>query len=249
MTNGAADDYDRMGEAYAVHAEASPYNALYDRPAILALAGDVRGQRVLDAGCAAGALSAELVERGADVLGVDVSQAMVRLAERRLAGRARFRVADIARPLDFLATGSIDLVAASLVMHYLRDWLPTLGEFRRVLSPGGRVVFSTHHPAEDWRWFQRPDYFATEEIVDRFPLGDRTAEVRFYRRPLSAIFAAIRKSGFQVDELDEPMPLPDCAEKHPDSYASLTTTPRFLYFRLRPEDVLSAAGGAPVVCP
>jgi len=97
------------------------------------------------------------------------------------------------------------------------------------------VVFSTHHPAEDWRWFQRPDYFATEEIVDRFPLGDGTAEVRFYRRPLSAIFAAIRESGFQVDELAEPMPLQECAERHPDSYALLTTTPRFLYFRLRPE--------------
>lgn len=93
----------------------------------------------------------------------------------------------------------------------------------------------THHPAEDWRWFQRPDYFATEEIVDRFPLGDGTAEVRFYRRPLSAMFAAIRESGFQVDELAEPMPLQECAERHPDSYALLTTTPRFLYFRLRPE--------------
>jgi SAM-dependent methyltransferase len=224
-----------MGEAYAAHAEASPYNALYDRPAILALAGDVHGQRVLDVGCAAGALSAALAERGADVLGIDVSPTMVRLAERRVAGRARFRVADIAQPLDFLATGSIDLVCASLVMHYLRDWALPLGEFRRVLSPRGRVVFSTHHPAEDWRWFQRPDYFATEEIVDRFPLGDGTAVVRFYRRPLSAIFAAIRKGGFQVDELAEPMPLLECAVSHADSYASLTTTPRFLYFRLRPE--------------
>ena len=234
MTTGSGDDYDRMGEAYAAHAEASPYNALYDRPAILSLAGDVRGQRVLDVGCAAGALSAELAERGADVLGVDVSQTMVRLAERRMAGRARFHVADITQPLDFLASGSINLVAASLVMHYLLDWVPTLREFRRVLSPGGRVVFSTHHPAEDWRWFQRPDYFAIEEIVDRFPLGDHTAEVRFYRRPLSAIFSTIRRSGFQVDELVEPMPLRECAERYPDAYASLTKTPHFLYFRLRP---------------
>lgn len=235
MTTGSGEDYDRMGEAYAEHAEASPYNALYDRPAILALGGDVRGQRVLDVGCAAGALSAALVQRGADVLGIDASRTMIQLAERRLGGRARFRVADIARPLDFLPTGSIDLVAASLVMHYLRDWDPTLGEFRRVLAPGGRVVFSTHHPAEDWRWFERPDYFATEEIVDRFPLGDSSTEVRFYRRPLSAMFAAVRRTGFQVDELVEPMPLPECAERHPNAHASLTTTPRFLYFRLRPE--------------
>src|SRR5262249_47759388 len=106
---------------------------------------------------------------------------------------------------------------------------------RRVLSPGGRVVLSTHHPGEDWRWFGRPDYFATELVADRFPIGGGAEqEVRFYRRPLSAVFAAIRDGGLQVDELAETMPVPECAERFPDAYASLTTSPRFLYLRLRP---------------
>jgi len=240
---GSGDDYDRMGERYAAHAEANPYNALYDRPAILALAGDVAGQRVLDVGCAAGALAAAFVGRGAEVLGIDASRTMIELAERRLAGRARFRVADVSRPLDFAASGSIDLVAASLVMHYLVDWVPTLREFRRVLAPGGRVVLSTHHPGEDWHWFERPNYFAIEQVVDRFPIGDETTEVRFYRRPLSAVFAAIREGGFQVDELAEPVPLPECAERFPEVYASLTTTPRFLYLRLLPRPPAATPGG------
>jgi len=230
----AGSDYDQMGEAYAAHTERSPWNALYDRPAILALAGDVRGQRVLDVGCAAGALSAALVERGARLVGIDASRAMISLAERRLGNRASFKVADIRAPLGFIATASMDLVVASLVMHYLEDWVPALLEFRRVLAVGGRVVFSTHHPAEDWRWFERPTYFATEELVDHWQVGGRTAEVRFYRRPLSAIFSAIRDAGFYVDELVEPMPLPECEERFPEDYVSLTTRPRFLYFRLLP---------------
>lgn len=235
MKMGAAgSDYDRMGEAYAAHTEHSPWNALYDRPAILALAGDVGGQRVLDVGCAAGALSAALVDCGASLVGIDASPAMISLAERRLGNRARFRVADIREPLNFIATGSIDLVVASLVMHYLDHWVPALREFCRVLAPVGRVVFSTHHPAEDWRWFERPTYFATEQLVDHWQVGGRTAEVRFYRRPLSAIFAAIRDGGFYVDELVEPMPLPECEERFPEDYVSLTTRPRFLYFRLLP---------------
>ncbi len=81
--DSAGDDYDRMGEAYLDHSEHSPTNALYDRPAILELAGDVRGKQVLDVGCAAGALSAALVEKGAVLLGVDASQAMISLAHRR----------------------------------------------------------------------------------------------------------------------------------------------------------------------
>jgi ubiquinone/menaquinone biosynthesis C-methylase UbiE len=53
--------------------------------------------------------------------------------------------------LSFAQDGSFDLIVASLVMHYVRDWHAVLGEFRRVLKPDGAVVFSTHHPAMDWQ--------------------------------------------------------------------------------------------------
>jgi 2-polyprenyl-3-methyl-5-hydroxy-6-metoxy-1,4-benzoquinol methylase len=112
------DDFDAMGEAYAASAESSPYNALYDRPALLELAGDVRGLHVLDAGCAAGALSAVLAARGATVVGVDASGTMIELAQKRNLERASFVVADIAEPMPFLADDSFNLVAASLVLHY-----------------------------------------------------------------------------------------------------------------------------------
>ncbi|WP_086852949.1 GrpB family protein, partial [Amycolatopsis kentuckyensis] len=129
-----AEQYDDHSEAYAEHAEKSVTNALYDRPAILDLAGDVEGKRVLDVGCAAGHLSALLAGRGADVLGVDSSAGMIAVARRKFGAVARFEVADIARPLD-LPDASIDVITASLVLHYLADWGPALAEFRRVLEP------------------------------------------------------------------------------------------------------------------
>jgi hypothetical protein len=43
------NDYDIIAEAYAAENETSLANAYYDRPAILALAGDVAGRRILDA--------------------------------------------------------------------------------------------------------------------------------------------------------------------------------------------------------
>src|SRR3984885_4288560 len=45
------NDYDILAEAYTAENEASLINAYYARPAILALAGDVAGRRILDAGC------------------------------------------------------------------------------------------------------------------------------------------------------------------------------------------------------
>jgi len=59
-----ANDYDSFAEAYSAENEASLISAYYARPAILALAGDVAGRRILDVGCGAGPLLAELRDRG-----------------------------------------------------------------------------------------------------------------------------------------------------------------------------------------
>jgi hypothetical protein len=48
-------------------------NAYYERPAMLALAGDVAGRRILDAGCGSGPLLAALRDGGASVTGFDKS--------------------------------------------------------------------------------------------------------------------------------------------------------------------------------
>lgn len=225
----AGSQYDDFSEVYAEHAAKNPYNALYDRPAILDLAGEVTGDRVLDVGCAAGHLSVALAERGAEVVGVDLSQGMVDVARRLSGGKAKFERADVAEPLAF-ETDAFDLITASLVLHYIEDWAPTLAEFRRVLRPGGRLIFSVHHP-EDWHWFGLTNYFPTERVVDEWDMGGRTQEVAFYRRPLSRTFSALRQAGFDVDEIAEPQPLPACEAAFPDAFKSMSTKPRFLFFR------------------
>ncbi len=51
------NDYDGIAEAYSAENEANLVNAYYERPAMLGLAGDVAGLRILDAGCGAGPCS------------------------------------------------------------------------------------------------------------------------------------------------------------------------------------------------
>jgi SAM-dependent methyltransferase len=97
------NDYDSFAEGYAVSNEDSLVNAYYERPAMLALAGDVIGRRVLDAGCGSGALLKALRDRGAVVTGMDKSAGMLELARRRLGGDgpADLQVAELGRPLPF----------------------------------------------------------------------------------------------------------------------------------------------------
>ncbi|MCP3804792.1 class I SAM-dependent methyltransferase [Allokutzneria sp. A3M-2-11 16] len=86
---------------------------------------------MLELGCAGGVLTGQLLARGADVLAVDREPRLVAIARERLGERARVEVADLERPLDLVPTGSVDLVVASLILHYIEDWTPLFAELRR----------------------------------------------------------------------------------------------------------------------
>ena len=224
----APNDYDTFARAYAAHNEGNAFNAGYERPAVLAMVGDVGGKHVLDAGCGAGAHAAELVAQGARVTGLDSSAGLLELAAGRLGPAVPLHRADLAEPLPF-TDGAFDVVLASLVLHYLQDWVPTLAEFRRVLVPGGRLVFSTHHPTMDHTLSGRDDYFATYEIVEDWAVGGQSMRVRFWHRPLRAMVAAIAEAGLTLTTLDEPAPDPQVEHSDPRAWHLLTTAPRFLF--------------------
>jgi 2-polyprenyl-3-methyl-5-hydroxy-6-metoxy-1,4-benzoquinol methylase len=229
----SAAEYDAMAEAYAVDNLDSPFNAYYERPATKTLLGEVSAKRVLEVGCGAGPLTEWLADQGATVTAIDVRTEMVRLARARMKDRARILVADLALPLIFAEDATCDLVVASLVLHYLRDWVPILIEFRRVLAPDGAVVFSTHHPTMDARLHSPDDYFAVRQVTEVWQKGSGEFEVAFWRRPLTEIAKAILHTGFVIERLEEPMPLPELRERDPDAYTRLRTQPAFLFFRLR----------------
>ena len=214
--------------------ETAPYNALYERPAVINLLGDVASKRVLEVGCGSGVLAQHLVEHGAEVVGFDASAGMVEIAAGRRLPNAEFRVADLAEPLTFVADASFDLAVGSLVMHYLHDWVAPLRELRRALRSDGALILSTHHPAQDVALSTDGNYFATEYLQDRWSLGTTTFDVQFWRRPLTAMFSAFAAAGLVVDVLQEPMPIEACRELHPDAWAGLTTKPAFVFFRLKP---------------
>jgi SAM-dependent methyltransferase len=228
----ALADYDQMADLYADDAASDPTKVSYDRPTILAMAGDVRGKRVLDAGCASGGLSELFVERGASVVGVDLNPRLIERARERLGSNVELRVADIAAPMPFLESGSFDVVAASLVLHYLADWGLTLREFARVLRPDGALVISTHHPTKDITLATPPaPYFETVLLTDTWRKGGRDFQVGFYHRPISAIVDALADAGFLVERIPEPLPDPAAFADSPTFYESMRLGPHFLFIR------------------
>ena len=220
--------YDSHADAFDAHARDGAWNAHYDRPAMLALLGDVEGLTVLDAGCGPGHYVGELLARGARVTGVDESAEMIRIAAGRYGDRADLRVHDLADPLPWLDDGSADRVVMALVVHHLHEPVTTLREMRRILADDGRLLISTTHPTEDWRRLGG-SYFADERVEETWSMGLRT---EYRRAPLEAWVADFAAAGFVIESLTEIRPAESMRGKYPAEYAELTTEPGFLAFTL-----------------
>jgi len=93
--------------------------------------------KVLDLGCGSGVLSQLLADR-ATVVGLDVSQEMLRLAQQRMAGRVHL-VRGSAFQLPFRG-GSFDAAVSGFVLRNLRDLNGAFRELARVLRPGGQIA-------------------------------------------------------------------------------------------------------------
>src|SRR6516225_6970499 len=65
-----ARNYSGFADRYSAAVPTKPHNALYERPAMLSLLPDVRGRRVLDAGCGPGLYAEWLAQQGASVVAV-----------------------------------------------------------------------------------------------------------------------------------------------------------------------------------
>jgi ubiquinone/menaquinone biosynthesis C-methylase UbiE len=106
-----------------------------------ALANVAPGDRMLDLGCGAGELAADLAHAGRRVIAVDVAQAALERARSRHP-ELDLRLIALDGPLPF-ADGDFDAVWSSEVIEHVADTARWLSEVRRVLVPGGRVLLTT----------------------------------------------------------------------------------------------------------
>lgn len=225
--------YSRHADEYATAIRNNSYNALYDRPSLLALLPDVKEQRVLDLGCGPGEYAEWLLQRGARVTAVDASPEMVALVQERLGDAIHCYEQDLNQGLPRETDASFDLVICPLAIHYLQHFAPLFLEIKRVLQPGGLFVFSTHHPFADYPLSPSGNYFATEKIVDEWNTVGKPVRVEFYRRPLAAILQPLLDAGLTLVELSEGKPDARMEQSDPVSFQRLSTEPGFLFVKSR----------------
>ncbi|MDO4314796.1 MAG: methyltransferase domain-containing protein [Oscillospiraceae bacterium] len=188
-------------------------------PALERLLPDFSGKRVLDLGCGYGWHCRYAAEHGAvSVLGTDISRRMLeRAAEINGGGAIEYRCAAM-EDLDF-PESSFDVALSSLAFHYVRDFAPLVGNIRRWLKAGGRLVFSVEHPVftsygtQDW-WYGEDgsilhfpvDRYYSEGRREAVFLGERVIK---YHRTLTTYLETLLEYGFQLRHVVEPQPPQD----------------------------------------
>jgi SAM-dependent methyltransferase len=232
MTEHTGACYEGKVLKYAEAVDTKPWNAYYERPAVISLLPVLTNKKVLDAGCGSGWYAEYLLDHGAIVTSFDFNADFVALSRARVGNRATVLQANFAEPLAFANAGEFDLIICPLVMHYLKDWELVFGEFHRVLKPQGMLIFSTHHPFMDWKYFNREDYFALDLVEDDWDIGT----MRYYRRPLTAMSQALDTSGFVIERLLEPQPTEDLKKMNAAGYEKHLKNPLFLIIRARKKE-------------
>lgn len=103
---------------------------------------DLSGARILDAGCGTGALAFELAERGAEVIGVDISPQLIEIARRRTPGHLQNRISFEAGDMLDIRWGRMDHIVAmdSMIYYDASDIAAILEHFAPRLN--GQMVFT-----------------------------------------------------------------------------------------------------------
>ena len=198
--------------------EESSLNHTLEQPALWSLVGDsLEGLSVLDLGCGFGNFARKARSLGADsVLGIDVSENMLTVARERTSDiRIEYRRASVEDLM--LPERGFDLVASSLMLHYVKDYESALKKIASYIRLGGRLVFSVEHPIFTARveqeWVYGTDGNPLYWPVDNYrPEGERRTKwfidgVVKYHRTIETYVNVLIANGFTLQRLLEPSPV------------------------------------------
>jgi SAM-dependent methyltransferase len=131
---------------------------------------ELRGLRVLDAGCGTGVLTGQIAAAGVETVGLDISSSVERA--REVFPKATFVRGDVSAPPADI--GQFDVIYSGGVLHHTPDTRQSLEALLPLLRPGGRIYI--------WLYQRLPGrMYATKMALRRGPL--------WWRRLIAAPFA------------------------------------------------------------
>lgn len=183
-TSKVSQGYDRIAEAYAEHFYAELDYKPFDRALLDMFAAELRGKgKVVDLGCGPGQIARALHDRGLDVMGIDLSEEMVRAARER-APHIEFATGSMLE-LNAQENAWAGITAFYAIVHLdAQEVSLALKEMRRVLMPDGLLLLSFH---------------VGDNVMHLKELLGKRVDLDFCFFPRQFVEHAVRDAGFALE--------------------------------------------------
>jgi ubiquinone/menaquinone biosynthesis C-methylase UbiE len=203
------------------------YREYFNKPEMLKFVGNLKGKKVLDAGCGDGYWSRIFAKQGAKVIGVDLSSMMLEKArqeEEKEELSITYKKCSFT-DLSCFENESFDVIFSFMALMDGPDCDKATKAFFRILRPEGDLFFNITHPCfvtENHRWFNDDDekrklavrgYFSDEPYIVRWKfsaLRDRNDiknfESLYFPRTVSTYVNELIDAGFMIKRFVEPRP-------------------------------------------
>ena len=232
--------YNKFGLEYHKH-RSNPkenfWNKFIEIPSMnLILRNLVRNKKVVDLGCGSGILTKRLKYWGADVVGVDLSKNLIKIAEKENPN-IKFYASDASKTP--FKNSEFNIVTSSLMVHYFKNLTEIFNEANRILKVNGYFVFSIQHPVNEVikevkiggvKKFLLMPYFHNNKSKWKCT---RHMKVITYHHTFESIFNALNESRFVTEMLLEPLPKKSTRKLDTESYYRTSKSPSFCIFKTR----------------
>jgi ubiquinone/menaquinone biosynthesis C-methylase UbiE len=223
QTASTPTSWGKVASWYDKHLEegGDTYHEKVVHPNLIRMLEDVKGKHVLDLACGQGIFSRTLADKGAFILGVDISKELIAIAEKKNVAH-KFKAHYFATPshdLFMVKDKTQDILVCVLAIQNIEKLSDTVKEIARVVKDDGQAFIVLNHPSfrnpththwgydenEDKQYRRVEEYMSESKIkIDMTPGSkvDKKFTVSFHR-PLQVYVKAFAKYGLAVTRLEE----------------------------------------------
>ncbi len=175
----------------------------------------LHGKKLLDLGCGPGLHAKEYCNRGAEVIGIDISEEMIKIAKEQVP-KATFLKANLLE-LPF-KNNHFDIITSSYVLDHIKDLGFAAKEIFRILKLGGEFIFTIPHPIinmfreqKDNEYVPSHSYF--DNALKKFNIGSAGKIFESYPGTMEDLFKPFLSQGFILTDFKENKPDPSWREQ------------------------------------
>lgn len=189
------------------------YNNSIEEPLMLEIIGDVNSKTILDLGCGTGELSKKLSKNAKDILGIDISQKMLDVANKNN-NNINIKYKNLPMENINILNQKFDVVVSSLAFHYIENFQKLIIDISRLLKKRGSLIFSQEHPMITAYMGERNWISDLKGNKLYWPVSNYNDEglrsetwfienVQKYHRTLSTIINTLIENGFEIERIFE----------------------------------------------